>query len=296
MSTKNYKHAYYTIIRYIPSILREEFINIGVILVCPSLNYQSIRTLNSFDKSSLGFKDSDGRFVRYAITKLVNGFTENRLNNFVDFSFLENGILTQSGLVQLRNSYHNNIKLSNVRSTITEYPEKTLEKLYQQFISKTNIQESSKAITRTSMLTHVKSIFSENGLFKFPEGSRLNHDIELPILAPKIDFGYKNKVMHYYHVIPFTDDDRSLSRVQTYRQTANDLRESGNLDNEYQNAKFMVLGYTPQKQRRPEEIREIKKLLEKDNIETRDYKQDIKRVAKDIRTDLIEHAPSPLQI
>ncbi len=124
--------ASYSIIRYIPSILREEFVNVGVILVCPEVRYQAVQALP--DAKLRMFDIVDGRFVQDAITKLRLAAERNRFDEFVSAEAAPEGALTTAGLAKLSASYHNNIRLTKPRTLLTTNPEASLRALHDMFI------------------------------------------------------------------------------------------------------------------------------------------------------------------
>ena len=284
--------AQYAIIRYIPNMLREEFINVGVLLVCPDANYQAVRSLPSFgaDSKVKAFEGGDGRFVRHAITKLKNAVEEHQLKRFVSEDAAPAGQLTFSGLAALTASYHNNIQLSEPRPVVTTQPERTLEELFQQFVTAPDKAARDERVTRQTMRKKVYGVFREQGLFDYPE---VQHDVKPPVPAPKIDLAYQNEVMHYYHLIPFTDTERTYKTVQSYRMTANDMRDTSALEKVYRDAEFAVLGYYPPKKEALKDTGELLELLQGDGIKTLNYK-DAPNIARGILEELRTHG-SPIQ-
>ena len=280
--------AQYAVIRYIPDMLREEFINVGVLLVCPAADYQAVRSIPSFgtDSKVKALEGGDGRFVRHAVGKLKNAIEERRLKRFIGEDAAPEGLLTFSGLAALRASYHNNIQLSEPRPTITTQPEQTLEELFQQFVTAPDRMRKEERVTRQTMRKKVYGVFREKGLFDHPE---VQQDVKPPVPAPKIDLAYQNNVMHYYHLIPFTDTERTYKTVQSYRMTANDMRDASGLGKAYRDAEFAVLGYYPPKKEAPEDTEELLELLQSDGIKTLDYTE-APRLAKEILEVLHTHA------
>ena len=62
----------YSVLRYVPSIPREEFLNVGVLLVCPQLQYQRILALPDYGQGSRieALQQTDEAFVEHAVGKL----------------------------------------------------------------------------------------------------------------------------------------------------------------------------------------------------------------------------------
>ncbi len=130
--------ANYSIIRFIPNILREEFVNVGVILICSEKGYQGIKTLSDFGKGTkvkaLDEK-ADGNFVRHAMTGLRNAIEHKRVSELIGKDLASNGLLELRGFEVLVGSYQNNIRLTPPKPLLTIDPKATLEEIYKDFVS-----------------------------------------------------------------------------------------------------------------------------------------------------------------
>ena len=279
--------ASYAVIRYIPSILREEFINVGVILVCPEKDYQGVQTLPSFgtEKGKMSvFDDADGRFVRHAITKLTNAAEQRRFDEFVGGEGAPQGLLSTSGLVLLSRTYHNNIRLSEPRTVLTENPGVTLSELYSMFVGFSEEREEDRKVTRGRMRTEVTQAFNRFNLFsRFP--NRVRQEVKPLPGSTKVDIVYKNGISHFYQVIPFVDSSRTADAVSKYRMLAIDVRNSEDKP-EYENAEFAIFGYYAPVQGQADEIEEIKERVQSDDIKLLDYREDALSVARQISREL----------
>jgi Protein of unknown function (DUF3037) len=69
--------ASYSVIRYIPDIFREEFVNVGVALFCPEAGYYQLQVIDRFGRGSKAqlLADSNATFVRQALADLKDGLT-----------------------------------------------------------------------------------------------------------------------------------------------------------------------------------------------------------------------------
>jgi hypothetical protein len=281
--------ASYAVIRYIPSILREEFINVGVILVCPEIQYQAVLALPDFSTSQgklSAFDDADGRFVRHAITKLRHAAEEKRFDEYVSARAAPEGILTVSGLIELSATYHNNIRLTEPRTVLTVNPEASLQELYSMFIGVQAPIETAVKVTRETMRAEVVKVFNHFGLFRrYPD--KVEQKVKPLPWASKVDIAYRNGAMHFYQLVPFTDADNTARIVGNYLTVARDVRNPKiRLDTNFEHAEFAVFGYYAPEQERVKEIEAIKKRLEREDIKLLDYLEDSPRVAQKISREL----------
>jgi hypothetical protein len=270
--------ASYTILRYIPSILREEFVNVGVILICPALEFQGIRVLPSFgDDSRLKvFEQADGMFIRHAVGKLQRAI-ENRSINELLSSDEEQASLSLIDLKNLQSMYvANNLQLSPVRSAAASNPKEMLERLFTDFVGQLEVEKTSKKVTKQAIRDKARKVFSQQGLFALG----LEQEWQLPTLtAPTNDFAYKNGVWRCWQAISFAGAERTVkTTVDAYRQAANDARQQGKTS-EIKDAKFGVLGYVPKGING--KTQNLLDVLKYDAIEIQDYR-DVSELAKPI--------------
>jgi Protein of unknown function (DUF3037) len=277
--------ASYTILRYIPSILREEFVNVGVILICPEMKFQGVRVLPSFgDDSKLRvFEEADGTFIRHAVGKLQRAIEDRSINEVLGDNN-EQALLSLVDLKNLQGMYvANNLQLSPVRSAGTSNPQETLEKLFADFVGHSETEKASKTVTRQAIRDKAKKIFAQEGLFKMG----LQQEWQLPTLtAPTIDFAYQNGVWRCWQAISFAVAERTVkTTVDAYRQAANDARQQGKT-REIKEAKFGVLSYVPKNVN--VKTKNLLDVLKYDSIEIQDYR-DMAQLAKPIMEDLKPH-------
>jgi hypothetical protein len=281
--------AMYTIIRYIPNILKGEFVNVGVILVCPEAGYQGLRAIPQFGEGTKAklFEGSDGLFVRHAVSKLQELLELNRASDLVGEEGVTNKLLNFTGLATLQKMYNNNIQLSQPYSAATDNPEALLEKLYRDFVATTETKPKPERITRGVIRREVERKFADLDLFD----AGLQKNWELPSKSAHIvDMAYKNGVWHCYQAISFATTHKGtisdvIKDTNSYRQAATDARHSD--DSDVQKAHFTVLSYLPSS---PSPfVQNLVNALKDDGIEMVDYKE-AAELAKDIARDLQTHS------
>jgi Protein of unknown function (DUF3037) len=235
--------ATYAVIRYVPNALREEFVNVGVLLVCPQVAYHGIRILPGFGKDTKArlLENSDGQFVRHALTTLRHSLESGRIASTVGEAGAPEGRLNLAGLSTLQRMHVNDIRFSALRPTATVDPAVTLEQLFNEFVGPLEAVRKSGNINRTAIKREVHKVFNQYDLFGL-EG--VQEDFVLPVeTEPVVDLAYKNHVWHCYQAISFAGDEREVQRnVNAYRQTANDARAS---NSEVRQAAFAVLAHRP---------------------------------------------------
>lgn len=267
--------GHYTVIRYIPDIVREEFINVGVILACPTLGYQGIRTTTLGQHRLARCFDTDGHFVRHMLSSLRKAIEGRRLQEMLGPDLVPNNMLTRDSLEILRGMHHNNITMSPLRTASVENPDATLEMLFARYVAAVPRQPTVEKETRSVVKRRVEKTFREQNLFSLG----LEESYRLPTLTePTVDFAYQNGALHCYQVLSLSaDEDKAKRDVNAYRQTAHDGRETLR----EQEVVFAAL-VARDESRLSERLVEV---LEHDGIEPIDYRDTDALVGK-IRRDL----------
>lgn len=277
--------ASYAVIRYMPSILREEFVNVGVILVCPAAAFQRVLALPSFSKEQrrLGaLENVDGHFLQHAISKLSDAAKNRTFHELVGRNAAPEGLLTATGLNYLQQSYHNNIQLTKPRTALTENPQETLEELFRMFVAEPEVGTHRRTVTREKMRAEVTKVFNRYELFsKYP--NRVKEKAQPVPGTTKVDIYYQNGVAHFYQIIPFVDPGRAAAAASSYRMLASDVRS---YEDEFAEAQFSVFGYDGAPREQAREMNDVKARLEDDGIELLNYRQDALNVAERIRHEL----------
>ncbi len=284
----NRLRATYSIIRYLPSVPREEFVNVGVLLVCPEVGFQEMRVLHGFGKDSRikALENTDGEFVNHALSKLRLALENRSINEVLGRLGAGKAPLGLDDLSTLWEMYRaNNIQFSPPRSVATTNPAVTLEQLFQEFISEAPRTQKRGIVSRRIIRRNVTDVFRQAGLFG---AGKVQEEWELPTLTkPTVDLAYQNHVWHCYQAIAFAAAERTVTNdVNAYRQAARDAREDKNLDQVIRQASFTALVDVPKKP--VGQISNLIEALKHDGIEIEDYRA-APEIAQDIARDLKAH-------
>lgn len=204
----------YSVIRYVPSVLREEFVNVGVVVVSPGQNWHGLKVVSSFgDESRVKLLPSaDGMFVRHALSVLTA--TLKGMHEWSEQSFDD-----------LRVAYSaNNIQLTAPRPAVAADSKALLESLFVQLVEGVRTEKAVARTGRGIVREQVRTVFTQRGLFKLG----LKEDYTLPLRsAPVVDLAYQNGVWHCYQALGLDVEKRRASQeVNAYRQAVTDARNS----------------------------------------------------------------------
>lgn len=273
----------YSVVRYVPDVFREEFINVGVMVSCPELQYRELRLLESFDRRESKFswlEGFDGQFLRHTAQQMKKAFEGEGIYQWL--SLPANSPLEHDQFVLLQKvQAAGNLRVSAPRSAGAEDPQKLLERLFVQFVGQNTATTKTKRVDRTAMRRSIHQVFAQQGLF---EQDYVKEEFTLPLPAsPQVDFAYKNHVLHCYQAIPFGGDEgRVLMQVNSYRQLQHDARTKGTLD-EVKNAQFVILAHLPEST--SGRLRGLLEVIHEDGIDVQDY-QHLEAITAAIQKDM----------
>lgn len=120
----------YSVVQYIPSLIRDERINIGVVMSCKDPNYIDGKFIQSFNKLRQLGEDIDIDHLK--------DFTNNILKQL---KRLSEELKVENLLLELSKKYNNHIQFTEPRGTLTENLEDETIDLFNNFINKSLLTE-----------------------------------------------------------------------------------------------------------------------------------------------------------
>jgi hypothetical protein len=124
------------VLRYVHDLGTEEFVNVGVVLLCPSLAFVEARFLSSWSRVTAMFPDADAvhlRRITSRVSEILASWTD-RWRTELPLSALPSS--SSSLIAQLAPSQDSGLLLSQVISGVTEDPERTLSELFTRYVGK----------------------------------------------------------------------------------------------------------------------------------------------------------------
>ena len=214
------ERALYAIVRYVPSILRGEFVNVGVLVVIPGTTEWSLTQLPGFGKGSHAKRlpGSDGVFIGHAMTSLRDMLER-----------MSREPWTEERLAALCAMYAaNNVQLSPLRSAVAKDAKALSESMFARFVEDPTAKTEKTVRGKRVIREKVRKIFAAQNLFELG----LEEDFVLPVKSrPVMDMAYKNGVWHCYQAIPFDLPERDVvDYVNAYRMVADDAQHSSDAD------------------------------------------------------------------
>lgn len=214
------RRALYAVVRYVPNVLRGEFVNVGVLVVIPGTTEFSLTQLSGYGKGSHAKRlpGSDGIFIGHAMTNLKDMLARQSREPW-----------TEGRLAALCSMYAaNNVQLSSLRSAAATDAAALGEALFARFVEDPAVKVEKVTRGKRVIREKVKKIFAAQHLFELG----LEEDYLLPVKSrPVVDMAYKNGVWHCYQAIPFDLEERAVvDHVNAYRKVTDDAKVSGDPD------------------------------------------------------------------
>ena len=156
--------AYYTIVKFIPDLMKNEPINIGLIIHSPEINY--IRT--DFAENKTNFisrynQDIDSKVVKHIINDIRQNFDNENfiLRNHKMGSFDDDKLLYNISV-----SYANQLQFTKPKAIITQNLDVEFKRLFEDLIFKENVIKRHRPVEERTMKSNLKKRFDELGLIR----------------------------------------------------------------------------------------------------------------------------------
>lgn len=194
---------WYSIVRYSPSALRGEIVNVGVIVHSPEsgeIFYKLIKNTNTKLKSILVDKNSLELYkVHY---DFIDFYIKKSMKN-------EDLFLTSSGVnlfETLAGALPKQLILSEPTFALTDSPKALLNILLDTYIGKEFL--ITEDLTHTNVRHYVKTVFSERKLLdtKIKANAKIYPFPEKRLINFNVDFVYKNGIVNFMQTIPSKDN------------------------------------------------------------------------------------------
>lgn len=199
----------FSILRYVPSEIREEFINIGLVFHCPEDGYVDFKSTKNFKRVTTFDDEIDINFLKIVISGIEEEFTQSTINGptideVSDEYFLEKNTVF----------YANQLQFSPIKIIRTSNPVKDFEDLFRTYVY-FDVKKS-KRISDIEVKNIMNRVFEQsNKISKFNRNCTFNINSEEIVL----DYSYisKNKSTKFIKTLSF---DYAPSKSKTATVTA----------------------------------------------------------------------------
>lgn len=221
MEKKTYQ---YTVVRYVPDLIKNEPRNIGVILICREVGYINCRfSKNLHARLGSAASSLDIKILKAYMEDFSASFrlfaeypsTDNFLKSHAEF-FKENYLqdISAKGMGK--------IQFGTPTGGLTVNPEKEMEYLFNTFVG----DEQSKAYPKHSHLkTEIKKEFNVRKWLAIPQKRKVGFEVDYKMSESKssveypFDFALRNGRLHLVETVDLRKKDKKLWDAETF-QTA----------------------------------------------------------------------------
>jgi Protein of unknown function (DUF3037) len=198
------------LLRYVPDLVKDEFVNIGLVLSESKTNFADVRFTTDWSRARCLNVEADIEIleaVHSDIRKLLAA----------------GGASRESIFKIINDSFSNTIQLSPLKACVTASPQQEIEELAKLYLESSRPRRTSRPrSTRQEIVVRMQEGFENAGiwahLWKNVPASRYTHNGD----TLKIDCGYKpNGVVRLFHALsPATDPDSAKVLAFSFPQIA----------------------------------------------------------------------------
>jgi Protein of unknown function (DUF3037) len=198
------------LLRYVPDLVKDEFVNIGVVLSEPETNFTDVRFTADWSRARCLNAEADVEVLE-AVRSDIRQF------------FSAGGSSRDEIFKIINDSFSNTIQLSPLKACVTTSPQEEIEKLAKLYLESSYPKRISRhRSARQEILARMQEEFDKAGVWAYMwknlPASRFTHNGD-PL---KIDCGYKpNGVVRLFQALsPATDPDSAKVLAFSYPQMA----------------------------------------------------------------------------
>lgn len=220
-----YYQAFYTVIRFIPDLIKNEPINIGLLIHSPQEGY--IRTEFSDKKANIISKyneDVDPSVVKYIIEDLSQDFDN---KNYILRNHKMGDFQDENLLLKIFAAHSNQLQFTKPKGIITQDLNEEFERLFEEIVFKEEVIKKERAIEERTMRSIVRKKLDKFDLIK-NNIVKENH-IEIDRFGDriKVDFKYLNGKPNLVKNISFdTRSKEPMDHAKLWLKNYEEIKES----------------------------------------------------------------------
>lgn len=258
--------AYYSVVRFVPDLIKNEAINLGVILVCPSQKFGGCRFPINFSRLKNFFPDVDNSLVSHLIRDLKKKFIFQKQPSLYGTKLISSQFKVDY-LEYLGKSFQYMFQFTEPRVTLTADLQSELDDLYDQFV---NEERLTGAVRQRSRLlkTEFKEILKKHQLL-----NKVERNIKIEAKAPfTIDFKFTNGQANLIQPISFSPKENQKGIYETAVVWQYNFKQIPTIE-QYQSAKVYALIRDEKHDLKLSEI--AKEIISESKVEILDFEKEL---------------------
>jgi hypothetical protein len=183
----------FAILRYVPDAVKDEFVNIGVLLLGAQSDFAGVR----FTRDWMRVRCLDAQADIEVLQSLESDLKRQ----------LESGAASRDVIARLEDTLSNTLQITRPKALLTESPEKELETLATYYLERKRPSRSARVSVRQGILSEMRAAFEQAGVWKAFDHNIAASRYTRPGDPLKIDCGYKpNGVVHLFQAVALSTE------------------------------------------------------------------------------------------
>ena len=215
-------HCEFFLLRYVPDLVKDEFINIGVVLSESTTNFADMRFTTDWSRARCLNAEADIEMLEAARSDLRRIFAEGGASRERIFKLIDD-------------SFSNTIQVSPVKACLTQSPQIEIEQLAKLYLESSRPKRAARTRSaRQEIFAQMRDEFEEAGVWAHLSKNIAASDYTQDGDPLKIDCGYKpNGVVRLFHALsPVTDPDSAKVLAFSYPHISEGIRRQKNATTE----------------------------------------------------------------
>jgi hypothetical protein len=208
------KNCEFFLLRYVPDAVKDEFVNVGVVLLSNDGSVADVRFTRDYRRVRCLDPQADVEMLESLEADLRGK--------------LQDADSRDQILHRLRDSFSGSLQLSPSKAVLTLSPEKEIADLAQMYLESARIERTREAAGRVAIYQSMRAAFERAGVWEAPQMRRRIAASQYVKGDPlRIDCGYRpNGVVKLFHAVSLAADvDSAKVLAFTYPQIAAGIRE-----------------------------------------------------------------------
>jgi hypothetical protein len=192
------------VLRYVPDSVKDEFVNIGILLLGAKSGYAGLR----FTRDWARVRCLDSQADLEVLQSLESDFKRQ----------LANGAAAREIVGKLEDTLSNTLQITTPKPLLTESPEKELQTLASYYLDRKRPSRRARLSARQEILSGMRSSFEQAGVWKALDQNIAASLYTRPGDPLKIDCGYQpNGIVHLFQAVALsTEPDTAKVLAFTY--------------------------------------------------------------------------------
>ncbi len=271
----------FSVIRYVHDVVGGEFVNVGVVLYAPDLNFLRAKCTQNYARLTHLFNEVNGRHFRKIMTH-IQGETRSYERRFGGLELEVKPSTLQPILARIFPIDDSSIQFSDLGGGVTTQPEKALDELYQRYVAR--YQESAARTTRrdSDVWTTYSRPLAKLGVLSYLK----QHTVQGDDFAYDFDFAWKNENWRILQPLSFDLADAAQIRDKANRW----LGESINIHDADNNLVLYFLLGAPRERRLQSAYDKAENILHKGPLKKEFIREDAsEEFAENMRQEVLAH-------